>query len=91
MAFHFRELRKKLCPALALGCLLGSVALAQKVQTSYLPGTTFSVYHKYQGAKTRCEGLSEGFSQYLSFEEGRHERLQHRSRLSGTAIAGRAS
>jgi hypothetical protein len=33
--------------ALALGCLLGSVALAQNVETAYLPGTDFSKYRTY--------------------------------------------
>jgi hypothetical protein len=48
MVSGFRELRMKLCSALALGCLLGSVALAQSVKTNYLPGTNFSKYHTYR-------------------------------------------
>jgi hypothetical protein len=48
MVSCFRELRKKLYPALVLGCLLGSVTLAQNVQTSYLPGVDFSKYHTYK-------------------------------------------
>ena len=53
MAFYFRELRKKLCPALALGCLLSSVTLAQNVQTSYLPGANFSSYRTYRWVATQ--------------------------------------
>ena len=48
MACAFRDLRKSFHLALALGCLLCSVVLAQKVHTSYLPGTEFSKYHTYK-------------------------------------------
>ena len=36
-------LRKKLCQVVALGCLLGSVTLAQNVQRKFRPGTNLEV------------------------------------------------
>lgn len=47
MVSCFREFQEKLCSALALRCLLGSVTLAQNVETGYLPGIDFSKYHTY--------------------------------------------
>ena len=44
----FQEFRTKLCTALALGCLLCGVTLAQSVKTSYFPSINFSKYHTYQ-------------------------------------------
>ena len=48
MSCAFREVRKSFDLALALGCLLCSVVVAQSVKTSYLPGTQFSKYHTYK-------------------------------------------
>jgi hypothetical protein len=48
MSCAFREVRKSFDLALALGCLLCSVLVAQSVKTSYLPGTQFSKYHTYK-------------------------------------------
>ena len=41
----FKEFRTKLYTALAVGCLLCGVTLAQNVQITYLPGVDFSKYH----------------------------------------------
>ena len=48
-----QALRKKLCLALALGCLLCCIAVAQQneqsvVRTSHAPGINFSKYHTYK-------------------------------------------
>jgi hypothetical protein len=44
----FQEFRTKLYTALALGCLLCGVTLAQAVKTGYLPGVDFSKFHTYR-------------------------------------------
>src|SRR3954447_9662997 len=48
MPCGFRKLRKSVNLIVALGCLLCSVAFAQSVTSSYLPGTDFSKYHTYK-------------------------------------------
>jgi hypothetical protein len=48
MVSRFQEFRTKLWMALALGCLLCGVTLAQTVQTAYLPGADFSKFHTYR-------------------------------------------
>ena len=48
MVSCFKEFRTKLYTALALGCPLCGVTLAQNVNTSYLPGVDFSKYHTYR-------------------------------------------
>jgi hypothetical protein len=48
MLSFFRELRKKLCLALALWCLLSGVTLAQTVTTSRAAGINFSKYRTYK-------------------------------------------
>ena len=48
MVSCFPELPRKLCAAVALGCLLCSVTLAQDIRTSYVPGVNFSKYHTYR-------------------------------------------
>jgi hypothetical protein len=48
MPHCFREVGKKLCIALTLQCLLCGVALAQSVDTSYVPGVNFSKYRTYR-------------------------------------------
>ena len=53
MVCGLMELLKKLVPPLALGCLLGSVTLAQNVQSSYRPGTDFSKYHTYTWVESK--------------------------------------
>jgi hypothetical protein len=47
------ELRKKLCRALLLGCLLGCVTVAQVVRTSHTPGVDFSKYHTYKWVEVK--------------------------------------
>lgn len=48
MSRYFREHRKKLCLALALGGLLCCITLAQDIKTSYAPDVNFSKYHTYK-------------------------------------------
>jgi hypothetical protein len=48
MTCGFRQLRKKLCLALASACLLCCVTVAQTVRTSYAPGVNFSKYRTYR-------------------------------------------
>jgi len=42
------RLGKKLCPVLALSCLLCCVTVAQTVETTYVPGFNFSKYRTYR-------------------------------------------
>jgi hypothetical protein len=46
-------LRKKLCQVVVLGCLLGSVTLAQNVQRKFRPGTNFSKYQTYRWVESK--------------------------------------
>lgn len=46
-------LPKKLCQVVALGCLLGSVTLAQNVQRKFRPGTNFSNYQTYRWVESK--------------------------------------
>lgn len=48
MVSCFKEFRTKLYTALALGCLLCGITLAQNANPSYLPGVDFSKYHTYR-------------------------------------------
>ena len=47
MSYRFQALRKKVSLAVAWGALLCAALHAQKVRTSYVPGTNFSKYHTY--------------------------------------------
>ena len=48
MVSCFQEFRTKLCTALALGCVLCCVTVAQTVETTYAPGFDFSKYRTYK-------------------------------------------
>ena len=55
MVSRFEEFRTKLYAALAFGCLLCGVTLAQNVTTGHLPGVDFSKYHTYRWVASKNE------------------------------------
>jgi hypothetical protein len=55
MVSFFPKLQTQLCSALALGCLLCGVTLAQEITTttSHAPGIDFSKYHTYRWVEVK--------------------------------------